>query len=392
MDILNASKQNQARKIKRIKDLEKNYSLTFVKETRRDNKRDYHFKCPHGHIFKRNAKSANFYCPKCTLKGTSYSEEIVRSIFEEYSGKKFEKIIIKDQVNYFELDGYNKELKIAFEHDGRQHYDLKVFLQMTKKTKKDFLELKRRDKKKDQYCKDNGITLIRIKQLNQDSTIEDVHNICKNLFKKKRQEVKINVNMQTKYLLEVKDKLKKYNCKIVDGIGTLTSSSRVKYKCKKGHLHETTAAKIKHKFKGCPTCNEEKRLKEQLGKIKKVEKRLNLIFNNSEIINRESYVSFTCNNCGKEVNKPLKRFFDDYAQNKKSCKCTNRVAKNKEQIFLKSFNNYLEIKNKKNKTQKDKTYLYKFENKQKSLLKDSKKYLSKETFSKLKKELECPKR
>lgn len=58
--------------------------------------------------------------------------------------------------------------KIAFEYDGYQHYR---FPNVFHKTREEFIEQQNRDKKKDELCRDLGITLIRIKD-NQPLTEE----------------------------------------------------------------------------------------------------------------------------------------------------------------------------------------------------------------------------
>lgn len=64
----------------------------------------------------------------------------------------------KDRRNNLELDYYCKELKLAFEYDGRQHY---VFIPHFHRTEETFLEQQQRDKIKDTSCIDNDICLIR---------------------------------------------------------------------------------------------------------------------------------------------------------------------------------------------------------------------------------------
>ena len=58
------------------------------------------------------------------------------------------------------LDGYFDEYKLAIEYDGIQHYE---YTPQLNKTYNDFLNRQKRDKIKDQLCKENGITLIRIR-------------------------------------------------------------------------------------------------------------------------------------------------------------------------------------------------------------------------------------
>ncbi len=57
------------------------------------------------------------------------------------------------------LDYYIPQLKKAFEFDGEAHFS---FIKHFHKTISGFLKSKGRDTQKDKYCKDNGITLIRI--------------------------------------------------------------------------------------------------------------------------------------------------------------------------------------------------------------------------------------
>lgn len=65
-----------------------------------------------------------------------------------------------------QLDGYNEELGIAFEYDGKQH---RRFFRRYHKTKEDFYAQQRRDATKDTLCEERGIVLVRIP-----STVKDV--------------------------------------------------------------------------------------------------------------------------------------------------------------------------------------------------------------------------
>ena len=59
-----------------------------------------------------------------------------------------------------ELDGYCKQLKLAFEYDGIQHH---VYPNPFHKSKEEFNRQRKRDEMKDRKCKRHGTTLIRIK-------------------------------------------------------------------------------------------------------------------------------------------------------------------------------------------------------------------------------------
>lgn len=59
--------------------------------------------------------------------------------------------------SYIEFDGYNDELKLAFEYQGYQHYQ---FPNRWHKTKIDFQKLRSKDLFKQQYCLTNNIKLV----------------------------------------------------------------------------------------------------------------------------------------------------------------------------------------------------------------------------------------
>jgi hypothetical protein len=64
------------------------------------------------------------WCPQCA---SGKSENKFREVIEKYFNEKFPKTrpmwLINPKTNYtFELDGYNENLKIAFEYQGYQHF------------------------------------------------------------------------------------------------------------------------------------------------------------------------------------------------------------------------------------------------------------------------------
>ena len=58
-----------------------------------------------------------------------------------------------------QLDRYYPDIKLAFEFDGKQHEEYNKYIH---KSKKNFDYYKECDKLKEKYCKQRGITLIRI--------------------------------------------------------------------------------------------------------------------------------------------------------------------------------------------------------------------------------------
>lgn len=103
------------------------------------------------------------WCRECS---GSYGEKIVRAFFEQLWNDKFPprrpEWLLSPRGYRLELDGYNENLALAFEHDGRQHYSAGSRLVPDKDA------LRRRealDKIKVVRCAERGIALIRIPEL-----------------------------------------------------------------------------------------------------------------------------------------------------------------------------------------------------------------------------------
>lgn len=89
---------------------------------------------------------------------TSVSEEFVREIFQNY----FQKPFVKSRPSWLrggtlELDGYNEELRIAFEYNGIQHYQFPNYYM---KTYEEFQRQQANDQYKIEECKNNNVKLI----------------------------------------------------------------------------------------------------------------------------------------------------------------------------------------------------------------------------------------
>lgn len=95
----------------------------------------------------------------------STSEAITKQCFEYLFGQPFIKtrsIIKSKRGTKLELDGFCKELKIAFEYQGQHHYSPKVFVSSknTEKQQKAFNQIKTLDEDKKIACEQENITLI----------------------------------------------------------------------------------------------------------------------------------------------------------------------------------------------------------------------------------------
>ncbi len=103
-------------------------------------------------------------CKKCSDEGKYRKETLCREIFEDFFKKPFTKSrhdwLRNPKTNQnLELDGYNEELKIAFEYNGEQHYMEHRF----NDENEDNLEYQQwKDKLKLQKCIEHGVRLITI--------------------------------------------------------------------------------------------------------------------------------------------------------------------------------------------------------------------------------------
>lgn len=104
------------------------------------------YQLPSYHLFGHN-------CPACRVYK---NENECRNIIEELTGEKF----IKERPNFLnklEYDGYNHDLKLAFEYNGTQHYK---YIPYFHENKKKFERQKENDKTKIELSHKNGIYLI----------------------------------------------------------------------------------------------------------------------------------------------------------------------------------------------------------------------------------------
>ena len=110
-------------------------------------------------------------CPKCKR---SKGEEDIASVLEKFDIKFTEQYKFEDcrVINPLPFDFYIFEFNLCIEYDGLQHYEPVAYWKKEDSDYKRLLaqkiaeerlrETKRRDKIKTDYCKNNGINLIRI--------------------------------------------------------------------------------------------------------------------------------------------------------------------------------------------------------------------------------------
>lgn len=121
------------------------------------------WECKEGHTWfatVNHIKQSESWCPFCA--SFTY-ENKCRDIFSDIYKEPFAKHrVYYDSINklrFFEFDGFNANLSIAFEYHGKQHY---VYPNFWHSSKQEFLAQLERDVQKRHYCKKFNIRLIEI--------------------------------------------------------------------------------------------------------------------------------------------------------------------------------------------------------------------------------------
>lgn len=104
-------------------------------------------------------------CPKCARKNSTESmfREVLEAIFSKFGEFKFPNTrpewLRNPNTNYkLELDCYNKDLKLAFEFHGKQHFKpIEAW-----GGEKEYIRIRRRDQFTRFYCGQHGVTLVEI--------------------------------------------------------------------------------------------------------------------------------------------------------------------------------------------------------------------------------------
>ena len=120
--------------------------------------------CSLGHEFENDwqhmSPPRNGWCPTCS-KG-SKSEELARTTFRQLFGAPFRKARPKwlrnSRGRQMELDGFEESLSLAFEYQGRQHFENVGIYSSDAQLKQRIID----DQDKVRLCGENGVTLITI--------------------------------------------------------------------------------------------------------------------------------------------------------------------------------------------------------------------------------------
>ena len=296
-----------------------------------------HLECAEGHHFHTTYNSVvytNSWCPHCHIY---VSEAICRKLFERIFNRPFPKSypewLINENDNQMELDGYTKDLQLAFEYQGIQHRK-KAF----GKTDEELENIQKEDVFKQKLCEEHGVTLLQIPddEIVPYNTMQEyieqeytklTGKILNNIPRYDYKEFVIHENKHAKKFRELVEK---------KGGAVITpyfaAKKEVTLMCEKGHQWTTTPDSI-YKDNWCPECAGNMKLTTEffrkVGEIFKCE----LI---SEYVNAKTPLQYKCQKGHKfSIKSPywLKR---TYKEIENMCpKCNRDVYAEKFQQLVK---------------------------------------------------------
>ncbi len=227
------------------------------------------WKCCEGHDWEAPWAEINKgnWCPICR---NTLSENICRGWFEAIFGVKFKKVRPSWLVNLetsqkMELDGFNKDLKLAFEYQGAQH--TRPIYGEDK-----LHELIQRDQWKRSICARNHVTLIEVPyDVSHKEMGQYIAQECK------KREISINVDLSTinyldfdvfsrKRLEEMQQLAKERGGECLSDI-YYSTDKKLKWRCSKGHVWEAIPYSIKQMGSWCPKCYGRNRTIEEMMEV-----------------------------------------------------------------------------------------------------------------------------
>jgi hypothetical protein len=238
----------------------------FLSDVYSGNQVSYKWRCLHKHEWKNSVSNikAGQWCPVCQ---SGYSERCVRLCFEALFVAEFPKKrpswLRNEKGRLLELDGFNEDLGIAFEHQGRQHSEMAdIFYRGDKKALERRIYLDQRKKK---LCRENGVSLICVPQLDDLLLLKDLKAFVI------RACAKAGIPLSESQKRAEPDYAKAFKPSKVDWIerlGFVAGSMggrclsekwlgwRVKYSfvCKRDHIWDATPGSILHQKSWCKRC------------------------------------------------------------------------------------------------------------------------------------------
>ena len=163
------------------------------------NRNKLRWQCKSGHVWEANFNSitgGGSWCPHCAKK-IYKKENMFRYVLEAITEEKFpngRNSGIYGRAGYqLELDGSNKELGIAFEYQGEQHFFVQNYDKNTEKGKAKLKRVKENDRIKLEACVAKDILLMTPNYKNKPKDFEKI--ICESLLSIGRDDLIKNIDI-----------------------------------------------------------------------------------------------------------------------------------------------------------------------------------------------------
>ncbi|MBD2311284.1 hypothetical protein H6G20_06385 [Desertifilum sp. FACHB-1129] len=199
----------------------------------------------------------------CTTCSAGLGERICREFFEQLFEHPFKKArpnwLRNSEGHQMELDGYSQTLKIAFEHQGTQHYKNIEFFNSSKNK---FIKTQNNDQDKRDLCKKNGIVLIEVPSILEILKIENTKSFIRHELLKNGICLPPNFNDKQVDLNAVysPNKLEELQTIALERGGRLLSEKylgifeHLEWECAKGHRFQAAPNNVKNSGSWCPRC------------------------------------------------------------------------------------------------------------------------------------------
>jgi len=247
----------------------------------------HNWECYFGHQFKKtwySVKNQGEWCPQCERRSP---EEFVRFCFEQLFESKFPRQrpdwLRNSDENKMELDGFSEKHNIAFEYQGKQHYQ---HIPHYQRMPADFEKRKRDDQRKVELCQEKGVVLFVVPYNVEPHNMEDfLRGKCGQFGVEPRKE-RLNFSMYDYARDDIPEEIRSF----VEGKGgtilaTYTGDDgklRVKLQCEKhDETWEPVIASVKTGRWGCNQCQSEaskgRNLQERWRKVKSAQKKHGIV-------------------------------------------------------------------------------------------------------------------
>ena len=227
-------------------------------------KDSFRVRCENGHEWQTTtSRIQGHWCGECS---SGLYEEVCRAYIESLFARHFLRTR-PDFLRYpptgrnLELDGYCPDVKVAFEHQGLQHYqEVSLF----KDTRVTLEERQRRDEFKRQACASEGVALIEIPELHVLTRLADLRDvIIKQCTQAGRQVPFPNAEIDTSRLLAnsyAKARLNDCYAYAASRLGVCHSTAYMSdgqpldWECQHGHRWASTFGSVVRSCSWCPDC------------------------------------------------------------------------------------------------------------------------------------------